>query len=83
EAFRQCGFSIGENIQVEIFHQNVKVYSNSVNYGKAFADVAVNEPLIYMNSAYHMAVALNQNSFSKVYGIGVGSEWKITFTKIK
>jgi len=81
EDFKACGFDIGDDILVEIYHKDLKVYSNRINYGKSFADVAINEPLIYMNSAYDMAVAINQGSFSKAYGIGVGSEWKITFTK--
>jgi S-adenosylmethionine hydrolase len=81
EDFKECGFEFGEDIRVKIFHNDVLVYSNKVNYGKSFADVAINEPLIYMNSAYHMAVAINQGSFSKVYGIGVGPEWKITMTR--
>ena len=81
ENFKACGFEFGDDIRVEIFHNDVLVYSNLINYGKSFADVAINEPLIYMNSAYHMAVAINQGSFSKVYGIGVGKEWKITMTK--
>ena len=34
-----------------------------------------------MNSAYHMAVAINQESFAEVYHIGVGKDWKITMTK--
>lgn len=81
EDFKACGFNIGDDVLVEIFHKDLKVYSNRINYGKSFADVAINEPLIYMNSAYDMAVAINQGSFSKAYGIGVGSEWKITMTK--
>ena len=81
EDFISCGFRIGDDILVEIFHNDQKVYSNRINYGKSFADVAISEPLIYMNSAYHMAVAINQGSFSKAYGIGVGSEWKITMTR--
>ena len=79
--FKACGFDFGDDILVEIYHDEVKVYSNKINYGKSFADVEINEPLIYMNSAYDMAVAINQGSFSKVYGIGVGKGWKITMTK--
>lgn len=81
EDFKEYGFEFGDDIRVRIYHNDVLVYSNMVNYGKSFADVAINEPLIYMNSAYHMAVAINQGSFSKVYGIGVGPEWKITMTR--
>lgn len=81
EKFKECGFKIGDDILVEIFHNGIKVYSNKINYGKSFADVAINESLIYMNSSYHMAVAINQGSFSKAYGIGVGTGWTITMTK--
>ncbi len=81
EEFIGCGFSFGDMIKVEIFHNGVKVYSNRILYGRSFADVQLNEPIIYMNSANDMAVALNQASFSKVYGIEVGSGWKITMTR--
>lgn len=81
QEFMDCGFKIGDDILVEIFHNDVKVYSNRINYGKSFADVEINEPLIYMNSSYDMAVAINQGSFSMAYGIGVGPEWKITMSR--
>lgn len=81
EEFKECGFQINDDILVEIFNMDRKVYSRKINYGKSFADVPVSEPLIYMNSANHMAVAINQGSFAKAYGIGVGSDWKITMTK--
>ena len=81
EEFKKCGFEFGDDIQVDIYHKDVLVYSNKINYGKSFADVAINEPLIYMNSAYHMAIAINQGSFSQVYSIGVGPDWKITMRK--
>ena len=81
EDFKACGFTLADNVRVEIFHNGVKVYSSLINYGKSFADVEIGEPVIYMNSAYHMAVAINQESFSDVYHIGVGPDWKITMTK--
>ena len=81
EKFKECGFKLGDNVLVEIYHNDIKVYSNTIEYGKSFADVAINEPIIYMNSSYHMAIAINQGSFSKAYSIGVGSGWTITMTK--
>ncbi|MBE6103660.1 MAG: DNA-directed RNA polymerase subunit delta [Erysipelotrichaceae bacterium] len=81
EDFKACGFTLADNVRVEIFHNGVKVYSSLINYGKSFADVEIGEPVIYMNSAYHMAVAINQESFAEVYHIGVGKDWKITMTK--
>lgn len=81
EDFKACGYTLADNVRVEIFHNGVKVYSSLINYGKSFADVEIGEPVIYMNSAYHMAVAINQESFAEVYHIGVGKDWKITMTK--
>lgn len=81
ENFKECGFNFGDDIFVKIVFRDVIVYSNRMSFAKTFADVEVGEPLIYMNSANHMAVAINQGSFSKQYSIGVGSDWKITFTK--
>jgi len=79
--FKACGFEFGDVVKVEIYDKNKLVYDRSVLYGKSFADVKVSEPIIYMNSANHMAVAINQGSFSKAYGIGVGSDWKIVLKK--
>ena len=82
EDFKACGFGFGDDIKVEIFHNGTKVYSNIINYGKSFADVTINDPVIYMNSSNHMAVAINQGSFARAYNIGVGTGWNITMTKI-
>ena len=79
--FKNSGFKVGDEILVEIYHGDKKVYSSKVNFGKTFADVAIGESLIYMNSANHMAVAINQGSFAKAFGIGVGNDWQITMTK--
>jgi len=81
EDFKACGFEFGELVRVEIYNDEKKVYDDEVIYGRSFADVKIGEPIIYMNSAYHIAVALNQGSFAKAFGINVGSAWKITFTK--
>ena len=81
EDFKKCGFKFGDNILVKIFNKDICVYANTVNYGKSFADVPIGTPVIYMNSAYHIAVAINQGSFAKAYGIGVGTDWKITMQK--
>jgi len=79
--FKACGFNFGDNIDVEIFNDNKKVYEGTIQYGKSFADVKVGVPIIYMNSVYHMALALNQGNFSKAFSIGTGASWKISMCK--
>ena len=81
ETFNNLGFSYGDLIEVQIFNNKTMVYSNRVTYGKSFADVSLGMPIIYMNSVYHMALAINQGSFAKAYAIGVGSPWTIRFEK--
>ena len=81
EEFKKCGFKFGDNVLVKIYNRDVCVYTNTINYGKSFADVPISTPIIYMNSSYHIAVAINQGSFAKAYNIGVGSDWKITMQK--
>ncbi len=82
EEFKKCGFEFGDTVLVTIYNRDKVAYTGQIVYGRSFADVPVSFPIIYMNSAYHIAVAINQGSFSKAYGIGVGSDWKITMQKI-
>ena len=82
EEFKKCGFEFGDTVLVTIYNRDKVAYTGQIVYGRSFADVPVSSPIIYMNSAYHIAVAINQGSFAKAYGIGVGSDWKITMQKI-
>lgn len=81
EDFKACDFNYGDIVKVEIFDNDKKVYSGNILYGKTFAEVSMNEPIVYMSSTNHIAVAINQNSFARVYGIGTGTGWIIHITK--
>ena len=71
EEFKKCGFEFGDTVLVTIYNRDKIAYTGQIVYGRSFADVPVSSPIIYMNSAYHIAVAINQGSFAKAYGIGV------------
>ena len=79
--FKACGFKQGDTIKVEIYNKDIKVYESHVLYGRTFADVPISSPIVYLNSANHMALAINQGSFAKAYGIGVGTDWTISMKK--
>ena len=81
EEFRNHGFELGDEILVEIFHDDKKVYSHRIKYVRSFSDVDIMEPLVYMNSVYTMAIALNQQSFSETYNIGSGQGWTVAFIR--
>jgi S-adenosylmethionine hydrolase len=83
EDFVEIGFEIGEMIEVIIRNGSTLVYNNRIVYGKSFGDVYVSEQIIYVNSLYRMAIAINQGNFAKAYSIGTGIHWTIEFKKIK
>ncbi len=83
EDFLEIGFEYGEMIEVVIRNGSTLVYNNRIVYGKSFADVYVSEQIIYVNSLYRMAIAINQGNFAKAYSIGTGIHWTIEFKKIK
>ncbi|MBU3144836.1 S-adenosyl-l-methionine hydroxide adenosyltransferase family protein [Clostridium sp. CF012] len=82
EDFLEIGFNVGDRVEVIICNGPTRVYNNRIVYGKSFADVYVSEQLIYVNSVYRMAVAINQGNFAKAYSIGTGIHWSIEFKKI-
>ncbi|MGX7419320.1 SAM hydrolase/SAM-dependent halogenase family protein [Carnobacterium gallinarum] len=79
--FKQAGIVHEDSIQVTIFHQGKKVYQNIMMFAKSFADVNIGEPLVYVNSLVNIGVAVNQDSFSRLYHIGTGTEWTIQLRK--
>ena len=81
ELFLRLGIRHGERAEVTISNDTRTLYKNTMAYAKSFADVNVGEPLLYINSLDSVAVAINQGSFSKAYGIGTGIGWHITLRK--
>lgn len=79
--FNQLEVPIGEKIIVGIECNNQQVYTRSMTYGRSFADSALGQALIYVNSLDNMGIALNQASFAKTYSIGTGNTWWITIRK--
>jgi S-adenosylmethionine hydrolase len=80
--FSSLGFQYGDKVEVIIRNGPTLVYNNRVSYGKSFADVYVSEQIIYVNSLYRMALAINQGNFAKAYSVGTGIHWTIEFIKI-
>lgn len=79
--FLQTGVDYGSQLDVRITHNGQEVYHNTVTFGRSFAAAHIGEPLLYVNSLDHMAVAINQGSFSKAYDIRTGSNWEIQLKK--
>ena len=79
--FKENDIHHGDNLIVTIYNRENKVYQNLMKFVRSFADVNIGEPLVYINSLVNIGVAVNQNSFSKLYHIGTGYDWRIEITK--
>ena len=61
EEFKNLGYKLGDRVTLQL---NKKPFT--APYTKTFMDVAVGEPLLYVDSRGRVALALNERSFSAV-----------------
>lgn len=79
--FEKLDIGFGENVEISISNETRTLYRSFLSFQKNFAEVNVGEPLIYVNSLDHMAVAINQGSFADAYRVGTGNAWSIIMRK--
>lgn len=82
EDFLSLGVDFGSQVEVAIRNGHTLVYNNRVTYGKSFADVYVGEQILYVNSLFRMALAINQGNFARAYSVGTGLQWSIQLKKV-
>jgi S-adenosylmethionine hydrolase len=64
EDFFKLGYERGQEVPVKIGAREMKV-----KFVRTFSDVPLGQPLLYVDSRGHMALAVNQNSFAATYGV--------------
>jgi S-adenosyl-L-methionine hydrolase (adenosine-forming) len=62
--FKQLGYNVGDRVYMQI---NKRVVA--LPYVKTFMDVPVGEPLLYIDSRGRVGFAVNQDSYSRKFGI--------------
>jgi len=62
--FLKLGYQRGQEVPVKVGDQHLKI-----KFVKTFSDVPLNQPLLYIDSRGHLALAVNQNSFASTYGV--------------
>lgn len=82
EDFLSLGVPFGSQVEVAIRNGHTLVYNNRVTYGKSFADVYVGEQILYVNSLFRMALAINQGNFARAYSVGTGLQWSIQLKRV-
>jgi S-adenosylmethionine hydrolase len=64
EDFLKLGYQRGQEVPVKVGDRDLKI-----KFVKTFSDVPLNQPLLYVDSRGHLALAVNQNSFAAIYNI--------------
>lgn len=81
QLFQHQGIKPGDTLCVDIFNKAGKKYAAEMPYVRSFGEVAVGQPVVYINSLLNVAVALNQASFAATHGIEAGADWRIELGK--
>jgi S-adenosylmethionine hydrolase len=64
EDFLKLGYQRGQEVPVTVGGRDMKM-----KFVNTFSDVPVGQPLLYIDSRGRLGLAVNQNSFSAVYGV--------------
>jgi len=64
EDFFKLGYQRGQEVPVSVAGKEMKI-----KFVKTFSDVPLNQPLLYIDSRGHLALAVNQNNFAAAYGV--------------
>ncbi|HLA58446.1 MAG TPA: S-adenosyl-l-methionine hydroxide adenosyltransferase family protein [Puia sp.] len=75
--FSQLKIKYGDQLHVDIFHGDDKVYSGDMPYCQTFGAVDKGKPLAYLNSLLQLSFALNQGDFAKAYSVASGNDWRV------
>ena len=62
--FLKLGYQRGQEVPVTVGDKEMKM-----KFVKTFSDVPLGQPLLYIDSRGHLALAVNQKSFAATYGI--------------
>jgi S-adenosylmethionine hydrolase len=64
EDFLKLGYQRGQDVPVTLGGREMKI-----KFVKTFSDVPLGQPLLYVDSRGHIALAVNQNSFAATYAV--------------
>jgi S-adenosylmethionine hydrolase len=82
--FEAAGFQEGDTVQVRIRREAAggELFDAPVRYRRSFGFVEKGEPILFNGSTGRLFIGINQGSFTEVYGIDAGPEWKIRLDRI-
>ncbi len=81
ETFDKLGIKEGEIVEVTFRHKGEIVWQQDVPFSKTFGEVPLGEPLLFINSSYFLAMAINQGNFAATHDIHHGKDWTMEIRK--
>lgn len=75
--FEAMQLKVGDPVRVRISRGTETVLELTAPYVNTFGEVALGQPLLYLNSLGNVALAINQGNFAVQYRIGSGPEWSM------
>lgn len=79
--FEKLNVQLGEKVRVQVFHDNEKVFDETMTYVNTFGEVKEGENLAYFNSLMQFSVAVNMGSFAEKYKVSSGAAWTVRLQK--
>lgn len=83
ETFEEKGIKNGDILEVEIWNNESLIYNGEVPLQPSFGYVNVGDPVIVISETQHMEIAINRGNMTKIYGVGCGPNWLISFKKVE
>lgn len=83
DIFDQLKIHYGDEVEVKIEYEGNLLFEDKLTFYKSFGDSKKGKALIYNNEVNKIALAMNQASFKDTYHVSHGSEYQITFKKVK
>jgi S-adenosylmethionine hydrolase len=78
--FERLGIAKEDLAKVTIRHGGAVAWEGTVPWVSTYGDVTTGAPLLYVDSAGDMALAINLGSFADTYAIGSGPSWGVEIT---
>ncbi|MCF2489788.1 S-adenosyl-l-methionine hydroxide adenosyltransferase family protein [Dyadobacter sp. CY347] len=79
--FNRLNVKLGEDVRVQVFNKNEKIYEGKVRYVNTFGEVKEGADVGYFNSLLNFSLGINMGSFSEKYKVSSGGEWRVVLTK--
>ena len=79
--FDQLQVQLGQSVRVRISHDGELVDDTLAPYRRTFGEVAVGQPLVYINSLMNVAIALNLGNYAATHKVESGVDWLVEISK--